>query len=651
MLDLRKFPLLFAIIPYAAGIILEFYNQWDLAFCSLLLLLTALGFAFCRKFFDIDQPLRYGFLGLTFFSLGLIVFSLKDYRLYEDSIASELHSERVVTGEILERKEGIAGRQQLLLEVSELEDNNLIRRKRGKVVVDVSDDSQLFKVGDVVVVHGELTPFENKNNPGEFDAVCFYRSRKVSSHVFASCQTVLKTGETHSINRYLTEWRNYLAEMMENELDGDFLAISKALILGDKSGLDNELMSSFSATGAMHVLAVSGLHIGLILLLFRRILELFSRWITKRQGILIAIVLIWVYGGLTGASPSVMRAVVMFSILSAGQLWQRQNHPINVLALSAVVLLSFDPWMLFDLGFQLSYAAMLGIFLLYRPVVDAWTPSNKLLRMAWEGTAVGLAATVVTMPLTLFWFYQFPNYFALANLGVMVFGFAVLMLGLVFLFASWLPFLIKLIALLFSFSIVGLVYWIAWVDELPGAVSGGFHLQSWEMAAAYVLVFAWILHLNKAVLNRWVLSGLTCALVCLWSVNRSEVLRANRFIIFNSNQFTAVLKTQNKLIAFYDQKWNGSWKVPRELEAYAKYSGCSLTIVRLKGDETTLRNPRVSLKLKKVKEGVAIRFNDKSWLYRTSGTPGTNEHRKLLTTRLQLHLDPHAPTGPFIYAY
>jgi len=651
MLDIRKFPLLVAVIPYIAGMLLEFCNQWQLPFCSLLLLLTLVCFFVCRKFFELGPGIRHGFLSMAFLSLGMIVFCLKDYRFYRHSIAGKLNSEQVITGEILEKKAGTGGKQQLLLDVQEIRENKIVTEKTGKVVVDVSDDSQIFHVGEIVVVNGELTAFENRNNPGEFDAVYFYRSRKVSAHVFASGETVMKIGESHSMNRYFTEWRNYLSEMMERELDGEFLAISKALILGDKSGLDNELMSSFSATGAMHVLAVSGLHIGLILVLFRRVLDLFSRWITRRQGILIAIVLIWIYGGLTGASPSVMRAVVMFSILSAGQLLRRQNHPINVLALSALVLLSYDPWMLFDLGFQLSYAAMLGIFLLYRPIVDAWAPSQKLLRMTWEGTAVGLAATIVTMPLTLFWFYQFPNYFALANLGVMVFGFGVLMLGLVFLFTSWVPFLVKLVALLFSFSIVGLVYWIAWVDELPGAVSGGFHLQSWEMAAAYMLIFAWIFHLNKRLLNRWILSGLTLALICFWSVNRSEVLNANRFIVFNSNQFTAVLKTGHKMIAFYDQKWNGSWKVPRELESYAKYAGCSLQIIPMEEEETVVRKQHVALKLKKVKEGIAIRFNGEEWLYRTSGTPGKKENRRLLTTKLQLHLDPRAPTKPFVYAF
>ena|GEM_PF-2253437 len=651
MLDLRKFPLLFAVIPYAAGMVLEFYNQWNLLFCCLFLLLTAAAFIICHRLLEFTAALRRGFISLTFLSLGLIVFCLKDYRFFDHAIGSKTGSEQVFTGEVLERKAGIGGRQQLLIEVQELKSGDLIVPVNGKVIVDVMDEAQSFEAGQIVAVSGELTPFENKNNPGEFDAVTFYRSRKVAAHLFSSGFSIAVTGETHSMNRYFTEWRNYLAKLMEEELDGDFLAISKALILGDKSGLDNELMSSFSSTGAMHVLAVSGLHIGLILLLFQKVLNLFSRWITKRQGILIAIVLIWIYGGLTGASPSVMRAVVMFSILSAGQLLRRQNHPLNVLALSAIVLITFDPWMLFDLGFQLSYAAMVGIFLLYRPIVDAWAPSGKLLRMTWEGTAVGLAATIVTTPLTLFWFYQFPNYFALANLGVMVFGFAVLMVGLIFLFTSWIPFLIKIVALVFSFSVVGLVYWINWVDALPGAVSGGFHLTTWEMAVAYLLIFAWILHLNKKLINRWLLSGLTFALVCFWTVNRSQVLRSDSFIIFNSNQFTAVLKKDNHLIAFYDKKWNGSWKVPRELESYAKYVGCPLKIIPLSEDEVKLAGKDLHISMIKSKEGIAIRFKDRNWLYRTSGTPGLKDDPRLLTTKLQQYKDPDAETRPFIYNF
>ncbi len=651
MLTIRKFPLFCALVPFIAGLMLEYFFQWTPFVGGSLLLFTLLYAVIAHRRLTIGSSFRMTLAGLLFFAAGLFVFSIKDYRVVPDGIANQLDQEIVITGTILEKQNGIAGRQQLLVALDGIVQEDSVVPKSGKIAVNVMEDAPLLAVGDVIVAHGKPTAFENKQNPGEFDVEYFYRSRKVAAGMFVSGDAIVKTSRTHSLNRWLTEWRNFLSRKMEEDLDGDFLAISKALILGDKSDLDSELMASFSSTGAMHVLAVSGLHIGLILLLFQKVLGLFRNRITKRQGIVIAIVLIWLYGGLTGASPSVMRAVVMFSILSAGQLLHRRQHSLNVLALSAILLLTYDPWMLFDLGFQLSYAAMIGIFLLYRPIADVWTPKAGWLRMGWEGTAVGLAATIVTMPLTLYWFYRFPNYFALANIGVMVFGFAVLLFGLIFLFTSWIPLLIKLIAVLFSFTMLGLVYWVNWVDSLPGAVSGGFHLETWELLLAYVLVFLWIVHLNSKRLNRWLLSAASLLLIVWWSVGRQEVLQQNQVVLFNGNQFVLAVKNGTHVLAFYDRKWNGSWKIPREMQSYADYMGCGIRIIPLEHDKLELRREGLQLVLHKVTDGIRIRFNEKQWFYRTSGTPLIDEPSGLLTQRLQLYRNPEKRTEPFIYDF
>lgn len=651
MLTIRKFPLFWALVPFIIGLILEYAVQWPLTVGASLLLFLLVYAIVAHRRLNMGVPFRMILTGLLWFSAGLTVFSSKDYRVAPDGIADQLNRNTVITGTIVEHQEGIAGRQQLLVRLDGVVLKDSVVPKSGMIALNVLEDAPSLAVGDVLVAYGKPTAFENKRNPGEFDAEYFYRSRKVAAGMFISGDAIVKTGEVHSLNRWFTEWRQFLSRKMEEDLDGNFLGIAKALILGDKSDLDPELMATFSSTGAMHVLAVSGLHIGLILLLFQKVLGLFRNRITKRQGILIAIVLIWLYGGLTGASPSVMRAVVMFSILSAGQLLHRRQHPLNVLALSAILLLTYDPWMLFDLGFQLSYAAMIGIFLLYRPIADAWSPNGKWLRMGWEGTAVGLAATIVTMPLTLYWFYRFPNYFALANIGVMVFGFAVLLFGLIFLFMSWIPMLIKLIAVLFSFTILGLVYWVGWVDSLPGAVSGGFHLELWELLLAYGLVFLWIIHLNSRRLNRWLLSAASLLLFVWWSTARREVLQENQVVVFNSNQFALAVKKGTNILAFYDGKWNGSWKIPRELQSYADYMGCRVKIIPLQHDRLELQRDGLQLALHKIPDGIRIRFNDRQWFYRTSGTPLVDEPAGLLTQRLQLYRNPEKRTEPFIYDF
>jgi competence protein ComEC len=651
MLDVRKFPLLHAVLPFLIGLVSSYSLQLPVAVvlsvCSpLLVIMLLLGLQ--RTSLPDTIIVRFSIMYVACFLLGMTVFSVRDFRIRQDGIQRFGYEETMVSGEVLEVKPGTGGKQQVLLEVEQVIEDDSVAACSGKIGVVVMDDRQVIHCGDEIMIGGKLSKIENAGNPGEFDAVAFYESRKVSAMLFTPSEGIAKTGHRNSLNTILMNWRAYLASLMEQQLDGTFLGIAKALILGDKSDLDSETMNAFSTTGSMHVLAVSGLHIGLILLLLQKILQLFSRWITKRQAIIIAIVLIWIYGGITGASPAVMRAVVMFSILSGAQLLMRQTHSLNVLGFSAIVLLCFDPWMLFDLGFQLSYLAMLGIFLLYRPIVDSWIPGQKWVRMAWEGTAVGLAATVLTTPLILWWFYQFPNYFALANLGVMLFGFLVLMFGMVFLFTVWIPYLVKLVAVLFAFSIFGLVLWVKWVDSLPGAVSGGFHLAGWEVAVAYAIIIGWILHLQLKKGKRIWLIVPSLALIGWWMGQRYLVLQSEEWVVFNSNQFVAAVKHKNTLIGVYDAKWNGSWKTPRELEAYARFTGCKMKIYPLEHEKTQLNLNGTNWRFTKEKEGIAIAADEAEWFYRTDGIPDVKEDRRLMTTRLQQFSDPALPTRPFI---
>ncbi|ASS49334.1 MAG: hypothetical protein A3D31_03580 [Candidatus Fluviicola riflensis] len=230
----------------------------------------------------------------------------------------------------------------------------------------------------------------------------------------------------------------------------------------------------------------------------------------------------------------------------------------------------------------------------------------------------------------------------------MLLGFLVLMLGMVFLFTVWIPYLVKLVAVLFAFSIFGLVLWVKWVDSLPGAVSGGFHLVGWEVAVAYVIIIGWILHLQlKKVKRIWLILP-SLALIGWWMGQRYMVLQSEEWVVFNSNQFIAAVKHNNTLIGVYDCKWNGSWKTPRELEAYARFTGCEMKIYPLEHDKTQVNLNGTNWQFNKEKEGVMIRADDANWFYRTDGIPDVKEDRRLMTTRLQQFSNPDLPTKPFI---
>ncbi len=345
---------------------------------------------------------------------------------------------------------------------------------------------------------------------------------------------------------------------------------------------------------------------------------------------------------LSGASPSVMRAVVMFSILSGSQLLFRRNSHLNGLFLSALVLILHNPLVIFDIGFQLSYAAMLGIFLFYEPILNIKSFQNKASQWIWEGTAVGLAATLFTIPLTLFWFYQFPNYFLLANIGVMVFGFFVLLLGLLFLISSWIPFVSKIIVFIFSLSIVALVDWVAWIDSLPGSVSGGFHLSAFQVIVAYSILIFWILALVRSINWKFFAMTLSVLFVGWITVERWNQFSQSELLILRSKELILIVNTPYKSMAFYELKRGESAKIPRELSSYLIYSGEPTQTIPLQHSQTTFKMAKNRFELTKKKEGWEIIAGKHRYFYRSKGIPQKNENPQLMSIGLQTYLNPNA---------
>lgn len=649
---MKKNPLLLAclflffggITSYLTSIPNHFWLACSLAVLSLIVLVFQL-FPFIWEFRKNRQ-----FASLLFFFLvGGLNFSLNDYRT-ADLVQKNPNEERTFLAQIIEIKKATSQRQTFLVSIEQEKIGQVLEPASGKILVTYErrNAQDALNVDDEIAICTKIQAIKNRHNPGEFDAAYYYQSKGVLATAYVNASQVMVFRYQLTWNGVFTKWRDFLSHSMEEQLDGVFLGIAKALILGDKSNLEQEDVATFTNTGSMHVLAVSGLHIGLLLMMIQKVLEQFSRWISKRNALLFSLVLIWIYGFISGASPSVMRAVLMFSIIAAAQLFNRKNSAINGLFLSAIVLFMLDPWVFFDIGFQLTYAAMIGIFYLFEPIQALLHFSNKWIRLTWEGTAVGIAATIVTTPLTLYWFYQFPNYFALANLGVMVFGFLVLLGGMLFLFTSWIPGLGAVIAFLFSLTIIGLVKWVGLIDGIPGAVSNGFQLSNWELYLMFTLVLAWILWYQQSKKVKYLLAICSVFMIAFISYERFVVMQKESIIVMKSNQFMLVLQSEHGNLAFYEPKLNIIEKVPQEITAYEKFVGKKLQKHVLKKSNLQVSLGKQQLIIRKEKEGWIFSWNKHTYFFRQKGTPNTYEDRRLMSVKTLNYLDPRAEQFPFV---
>ena len=442
-------------------------------------------------------------------------------------------------------------------------------------------NSSQVQVGDVLLVQANLDSIKNKNNPGEFNVKAYWNNKDVYQIGFVgeSDFKLIKTVDYPWWMNWSSRVRNHLTEKLQSTLNGESLGVAVALLLGDKQLLTNEVRSSFSNAGAMHVLAVSGLHVGIVLYILMFVLGKFTRFISKRNAVLISIAIIWIYAAITGFSPSVLRASFMFSVLAIAQITGRNKNSINVLFFSAFVLLLFQPLWVYDIGFQLSYLAMTGIFVLYPLVSKLIYFKNKWLTKIWQGTAVGLSAQLFTVPLTLFYFHQFPNYFILTNIGMMVFAGAVLGLGLLFFVVNWSTFLAFIAGNLLKIGLIGMLFFVQWIDGIPFSVATGFQLSFVLLCLIYTLlilfIFATSTRLKVSVLVSF---GMIFIMV---HFQRYQNLRESEMVVFNSDDFTVAIKSKDQILCFYTAKKERIKKVKSMLKDYTLVRPGNITFVFL----------------------------------------------------------------------
>ena len=381
------------------------------------------------------------------------------------------------------------------------------KRSSGKVMMSLlrGDDEATVKAGDRLVLVGEVTPIERVPDPGGFDRKAWAGSRGMDFEIFVPRNEWSKTGHTRQWMDGFSSLRQYVSDWIdESEVPLRERALVKALVLGLRDELTTEQRTAFVRSGTVHVLAVSGTHVGFIygmlFVLFRWSGE--SRKVRIIRGAFIMLAL-WGYAGLTGGAPSVLRATIMFSLFTLADMFEQRNTSLNSLFTAAFLLLIIYPHMLVEIGFQLSFLAVLGIILFMRPIEILWSPDSWFLRKVWSLVAVSLAAQTLTTPLSIYLFGGFPTWFIPANLIVVTAaGFAVY--GSVLLLLLYkVPVIGAAITWVLTSLLMGVGITTEFFAQLPFAYPP-MHVSLFEMILFYAIILAfmsaWILHWRKGLI-------------------------------------------------------------------------------------------------------------------------------------------------------
>ena len=414
----KEIPFLRLGLPLCAGIVTGLYIRPDLIFLSVSLIIIISGFA-SNLFFDKYQTnIIYG---LTFtFSLFICGLVLYNYEKTSLSILKPEESTFLCT--LNDYPEEKANSYMMTVKLERKLLSGSTEKIKGGLMLYCKKDSSLSKFipGDMLLLRCTPMEIENRGNPCEFDYKFFMENQGIRYYTFINTNDFLHHIIPKSrllIHRALITREKIISMFRERGITGERLALVSAITLGQKRMLDPEQKLNFIKAGVMHIMAVSGLH-AIILSLFIFNLLFFMKGRFNLLRVIITIVILWAFAFITGLTPSVLRATLMYSFLQAGKLMKRPANSINLVLASAFVLIINRPSVIYDAGFQLSYSAVIYIISFYKGFYQLLMFKNWLADKIWQSAAVTIVAQAGTLPLTILLFNRFPTYFMLANITI-----------------------------------------------------------------------------------------------------------------------------------------------------------------------------------------------------------------------------------------
>lgn len=523
-------------IPQLRQLPLTFYLILDLAF-----LLLSLTFTLYLKSY------RYRWLnGLSFFSalvitgMGLTVFhSQGPTPLLQNK--SEIR-----TGEIINEPQFTNKSVKLILKLTQ---NNHSPNNGNplKIMAYIEKDSVALKLhlGDFIVLKGKLQTPKKPLNPEEFDYKNYLKDQGIKYTLFVAKNSWEKLPPQPSFNlkTLFATWRNYLlGTLRKNGLKGNEYAVAAAILLGYDELMAPNVQHNYVAAGVIHILCVSGMHVGIIYVAMSFLLSFLLRFrygnILKNM---LLLTLIWGYALLTGLSPSVSRAAVMISFFVLANALQREYDSYNLLATSAFFLLVFNPFLIFNVGFQLSYAAVLGIITFYFPIYKSLHVKYKLTNILWAAIAVSFSAQLAAFPIATHYFHVFPVYFLITNLLVFVLAYFILSTGMALLMFSWFSGVAKFLGIFLTGLIYSLNRVVSFMAHLPFSQIQDLFLpwgKVWLLYALIILLY--FLLVQKKIRMLLPVLSVILLLLSLQTFRNYRLLLQEKLVIYAIKRHTAL---------------------------------------------------------------------------------------------------------------
>ncbi|MBI4931917.1 MAG: ComEC family competence protein [Bacteroidetes bacterium] len=501
-----QIPFLRLLLPFIAGILTAVYSEWQFDFLNYVipsLFLVIALFVFIKRL-NVSYAYSWvfgAFIAITLFLSGFQITFLNTDKFKTNHFSRFLDDTELfyvkTNGTSLEKEKSY----KIVVQVLAVKQKNKWIETSGSAMCYFKKDSlsKQLRYGDCMIVKTKFNEVKPPQNPGEFNYKRFLSFHNIYHSAYIPSENWKSLG-INSGNKILSasyNLREYLLNIYrENNISGDEYAVGSALVLGYTDKLDQDIIQAYASSGALHVLSVSGLHVGIIYIIFNYLLFFLDRF---KHGKLIKCIsllfILWFYATLTGLSPSVLRSAAMFTFIIVAKTWKYNTNIFNTLCVSCFALLVYNPYLIMEVGFQLSYLAVLGIVSIQPWLYEKWQPNNWLMNQIWGIISVSIAAQMATFPLGLLYFHQFPNYFLFSNLIVipvstLILGYGILMFALG------------------KISAIGIVCgkiftWLVWflnesalvTEQMPGALIQGISIKISETWMIYLVIICFMIYL------------------------------------------------------------------------------------------------------------------------------------------------------------
>ncbi len=429
----------------------------------------------------------------------------------------------------------------------------------GTLLVSIKDSSaKNLYYGDELLIPAKYNPIDPPFNPAEFNYKKYLGNKNIfyQAFLYPKQYTVVNTNAGNPIISYSLRLRQQLVEKLKlNMRDTGAIAVASTLILGYKADLSSDILEAYSKTGTVYVLSVSGAQVAIIYILLTFAFKFLDRYQYGRLiKAVIIITIIWYYAMLTGFSLSVCRVSVMVSMVIVGKTFSRYVNTLNILAVSAFVLLIYDPFFITEVGFQLSYIAVSGL-IIFQPVVYKWFKfKNKWADKLWAVCSVSIAAQVVTFPISAFYFHQFPVYFLISNLFVVIPAMVIMYSGTLYLLLPQIQMVSKSIAFVLEKTILLMNKGLAIIEHTPYASINKIWLTTFEYLLLYVIIISLFYFLYDKKIGLLKLSLFCTLLFCIsLSAKKISMSRSNSIAFLNLKKHQGIVfKNGNNAVILTD---------------------------------------------------------------------------------------------------